>query len=59
MEVVVTANNRTEVANRMDKRLSITNNISQSVGSILQAMKNLPGPSLLIGKAEITTALER
>ncbi len=43
-EVSVTASQQSEVSDKMDKKtFSITNNISQGGGSVLQAMKNLPG----------------
>jgi outer membrane receptor protein involved in Fe transport len=43
-EVVVTAKTREGVGDKMDKKtFSLTENISQSGGSVLQAMKNLPG----------------
>ena len=43
-EVTVTATQQAEVGDKMDKKtFSITNNISQGGGSVLQAMRNLPG----------------
>ncbi len=43
-EVVVTGLRPDDVGNRLDKKtFSITNNISQAGGSVLGAMKNLPG----------------
>jgi len=46
-EVTVTAVQQDEVESKMDKKtFSITNNISQGGGSVLQAMRNLPGITL-------------
>ncbi|MBD0288080.1 MAG: TonB-dependent receptor, partial [Flavisolibacter sp.] len=43
-EVVITATQQDDVSNKLDKKtFSISNNITQSGGSVLQAMKNLPG----------------
>lgn len=44
-EVVITANQE-EVSNKMDKKnFNVASNIAQSGGSVLQALKNLPGIS--------------
>ncbi len=51
--VVVTAK-KEEVDNKMDKKtFSVANNISQSGGSVLQVMQNLPGVTVNDGKVEI------
>lgn len=43
-EVVVNANKQKEISTAMDKKTySLSNNISQAGGSVLQALKNLPG----------------
>lgn len=46
-EVTVTAVQQDEVGNKMDKKsFLITNNISQGGGSVLQAIRNLPGVTI-------------
>lgn len=43
-EVVITSKQPDDVSNKMDKKtFSLTDNISQSGGSVLQALRNLPG----------------
>lgn len=45
-EVVVSATKQNDIGNSLDKKTySLSNNISQSGGSVLQALKNLPGIS--------------
>jgi outer membrane receptor protein involved in Fe transport len=63
-EIVVTGN-QNEVADKMDKKIfSIKDNISQSGGSVLQAMQNLPsvtvqdGKVLLRGNDKVTVLID-
>lgn len=52
-EVVITGKTE-EVSDKMDKKVfSVENNISQSGGSILQAMQNLPGVTVQDGKVQL------
>lgn len=52
-EIVVTAR-QDEVSGKMDKKVfSVEDNISQSGGSILQAMQNLPGVTVQDGKVQL------
>jgi len=52
-EVSVTAR-QDELGNKMDKKtFTIADNISQSGGSVLQAMQNLPGVSIQDGKVQL------
>ncbi|MBC7653158.1 MAG: TonB-dependent receptor [Oligoflexus sp.] len=52
-EVVVTAK-QDEVSNKMDKKtFSVDDNISQSGGSVLQTMSNLPGVTVQDGKVQL------
>jgi outer membrane receptor protein involved in Fe transport len=52
-EVVITGKIE-EVSDKMDKKVfSVENNISQSGGSILQAMQNLPGVTVQDGKVQL------
>jgi outer membrane receptor protein involved in Fe transport len=52
-EVVVVSKSST-VSDKMDKKtFSMTDNISQSGGSVLQSMQNLPGVSVQDGKVQI------
>jgi len=52
-EIVITGKIE-EVSDKMDKKVfSVENNISQSGGSILQAMQNLPGVSVQDGKVQL------
>lgn len=52
-EVQVTAT-QAEVSSMMDKKTyAVSDNISQSGGSVLQAMQNLPGVSVQAGKLEL------
>jgi outer membrane receptor protein involved in Fe transport len=52
-EVIVTSK-KDEVSNKMDKKtFSVEDNISQSGGSVLQAMQNLPGVTVQDGKVQL------
>ena len=52
-EVVVTAK-QDEIANQLDKKtFSVADNISQSGGSVLQSMQNLPGVTVQDGKVQL------
>lgn len=52
-EVIVVAE-QVGVSNKMDKKtFSVADNISQSGGSVLQAMQNLPGVTVLDGKVNL------
>jgi outer membrane receptor protein involved in Fe transport len=52
-EVVIVAQTE-EVSDKLDKKVfSVENNISQSGGSILQAMQNLPGVTVQDGKVQL------
>ncbi|SKB40009.1 outer membrane beta-barrel protein [Daejeonella lutea] len=53
-EVVVTASVEDGVSDKMDKKVfTLENNVSQSGGSVLQAMQNLPGVTLQDGKVQL------
>ena len=53
-EVVVTAAAAEGVSERMDKKVfSLDNNVSQTGGSVLQAMQNLPGITVQDGKIQL------
>lgn len=53
-EVVVTAAAAEGVSERMDKKVfSLDNNVSQTGGSVLQAMQNLPGITVQDGKVQL------
>ncbi|NMH28664.1 TonB-dependent receptor domain-containing protein [Flavobacterium silvaticum] len=50
-EVTVTANKTEEVSAKMDKKtFNLSDNVSQTGGSLLQAMQNMPGVSTQDGK---------
>ncbi len=52
-EIVVTAK-QDDVSNKMDKKTySVEDNISQSGGSVLQTMQNLPGVTVQEGKVQL------
>lgn len=52
-EVVITSKQE-DVSNKMDKKsYSVENNLSQSGGSVLQAMQNLPGVTVQDGKVQL------
>ena len=52
-EVTITAN-QDEVSGKMDKKtFSVADNISQSGGSVLQTMQNLPGVTVQDGKVQL------
>ena len=53
-EVVITATAAEGVSEKMDKKVfSLDNNMSQTGGSVLQAMQNLPGISVQDGKIQL------
>lgn len=54
LEEVVITGQIEEVSDKMDKKVfSVENNLSQSGGSILQAMQNLPGVTVQDGKVQL------
>lgn len=53
-EVVLTASKKNEISNQLDKKTySVADNISQSGGSVLQSMQNLPGVTVQDGKVQL------
>ncbi|PQA94597.1 TonB-dependent receptor [Chryseobacterium shigense] len=53
-EVVVSGSKKNEISNQLDKKIySIADNISQSGGSVLQSMQNLPGITVQDGKVQL------
>ncbi|MGG5207680.1 TonB-dependent receptor domain-containing protein [Chryseobacterium sp. MIQD13] len=53
-EVVVSASKKNEISNQLDKKTySVAENISQSGGSVLQSMQNLPGVTVQDGKVQL------
>lgn len=53
-EVVLTSSKKNEIIDKMDKKTySVADNISQSGGSILQSMQNLPGVTVQDGKVQL------
>ncbi|MCD0456850.1 TonB-dependent receptor [Chryseobacterium sp. LC2016-27] len=53
-EVVLTSSKKNEISDKMDKKIySVADNISQSGGSILQSMQNLPGITVQDGKVQL------
>ncbi|MDH6253749.1 outer membrane receptor protein involved in Fe transport [Chryseobacterium sp. H1D6B] len=53
-EVIVTASKKNEIGNQLDKKTySVADNISQSGGSVLQSMQNLPGITVQDGKVQL------
>ncbi|AZA53845.1 MULTISPECIES: outer membrane beta-barrel family protein [Chryseobacterium] len=53
-EVVMTASKKNEISNQLDKKTySVADNISQSGGSVLQSMQNLPGVTVHDGKVQL------
>ncbi|MDN3693150.1 TonB-dependent receptor [Chryseobacterium tructae] len=53
-EVVVSASKKNEIDNKLDKKTySVADNISQSGGSVLQSMQNLPGITVQDGKVQL------
>ncbi|MFT3910462.1 MAG: outer membrane beta-barrel family protein [Ferruginibacter sp.] len=54
MEAVVLTAKTTDVSSKLDKKTySISDNISQAGGSVLQSMQNLPGVTLQDGKVQL------
>ncbi|MEG0925468.1 TonB-dependent receptor [Chryseobacterium sp.] len=53
-EVVLSASKKNEIGNQLDKKTySVADNISQSGGSVLQSMQNLPGITVQDGKVQL------
>ncbi|MDX8573269.1 TonB-dependent receptor [Elizabethkingia sp. HX QKY] len=53
-EVVLTSSKKNEISNQLDKKTySVADNISQSGGSVLQSMQNLPGVTVQDGKVQL------
>lgn len=53
-EVVLTSSNKIDLNNQLDKKTySVADNISQSGGSILQSMQNLPGITVQDGRVQL------
>lgn len=53
-EVILTSSKKNEISNQMDKKTySVADNISQSGGSVLQSMQNLPGVTVQDGKVQL------
>ncbi|MCS4302524.1 TonB-dependent receptor domain-containing protein [Chryseobacterium sp. BIGb0232] len=53
-EVVVSASKKNDLDNKLDKKTySVADNISQSGGSVLQSMQNLPGITVQDGKVQL------
>ncbi|PWN67150.1 TonB-dependent receptor [Chryseobacterium oncorhynchi] len=53
-EVVLSASKKNEIGNQLDKKTySVGDNISQSGGSVLQSMQNLPGITVQDGKVQL------
>lgn len=53
-EVIVSASKKNEIDNKLDKKTySVADNISQSGGSVLQSMQNLPGITVQDGKVQL------
>ncbi|MBL7880275.1 MAG: TonB-dependent receptor [Chryseobacterium gambrini] len=53
-EVVLTSTKKNEISNQLDKKTySVADNISQSGGSVLQSMQNLPGVTVQDGKVQL------
>jgi len=53
-EVTLTASKKNEIDNRLDKKTyAVADNISQSGGSVLQSMQNLPGITVQDGKVQL------
>lgn len=52
--ITITASKKSEVDSRLDKKTySVADNISQSGGSVLQSMQNLPGITVQEGKVQL------
>ncbi|RXM51289.1 MULTISPECIES: TonB-dependent receptor domain-containing protein [unclassified Chryseobacterium] len=53
-EVIVSGTKKNEINNQLDKKTySVADNISQSGGSVLQSMQNLPGITVQDGKVQL------
>ncbi|AJW61503.1 catecholate siderophore receptor CirA [Elizabethkingia miricola] len=53
-EVVLTSSKKNEISNQLNKKTySVADNISQSGGSVLQSMQNLPGVTVQDGKVQL------
>ena len=54
LQQVIVAGNTTEVSEKMDKKtFSVKDNLSQSGGSVLQVMQNLPSVTVQEGKVQL------
>ncbi|MEZ0007072.1 outer membrane receptor protein involved in Fe transport [Flavobacterium sp. 28YEA47A] len=54
LESVVITGERSDISNKLDKKTySVADNISQSGGSVLQSMQNLPGVTVQDGKVQL------
>lgn len=52
--ITITASKKNEIDSRLDKKIySVADNISQSGGSVLQSMQNLPGITVQDGKVQL------
>lgn len=52
--ITITASKKNEIDNKLDKKTySVADNISQSGGSVLQSMQNLPGITVQDGKVQL------
>ncbi|WP_045496795.1 TonB-dependent receptor domain-containing protein [Chryseobacterium sp. StRB126] len=53
-EVILSGTKKNEINNQLDKKIySVADNISQSGGSVLQSMQNLPGITVQDGKVQL------
>lgn len=53
-QVTITAGQQDRISNKMDKKtFYLSNNLTQSGGSVLQAMQNLPGVTIQDGKVQL------
>jgi len=53
-EVILSSSKKNEISNQMDKKVySVADNISQSGGSVLQSMQNLPVVTVQDGKVQL------
>ena len=54
LQEVIVSQNATQIIEKMDKKIfSLKNNLSQSGGSVLQAMQNLPSVTVQDGKVQL------
>lgn len=53
-EVILVSSKKNEISNQLDKKtFSLSNNLAQSGGSVLQSMQNLPGITVQDGKVQL------